>query len=240
MQDYKYKAFISYSHKNKRWARWLHRGLESYRVPQRLLDNGPGSAPIPRRLTPVFRDREDLPSSPDLSERINNVLENSENLIVICSPDAAASLWVNQEIQVFKRLGRSSRIFSLIVDGDPKAIGAQQDCFPPVMRQAFDANGDPVAGNVEPIAADVRKSADGPSMARQKIIAGLLGVGLDDLRQREMQRRHRRMAIITAASFAGLLFTAFLAINAYLARNEANQRRDQAEELLGFMVGDIM
>jgi len=123
--NYKYKAFISYSHKDKKWGSWLHRVLEAYRTPKHLVN-----ADTPTRLVPVFRDREEFASSPDLPGQIRQALENSENLIVICSPSSAKSRWVNEEIETFKKLGRSNRIFSLIVDGDPGAVNTDLDCFP--------------------------------------------------------------------------------------------------------------
>ncbi len=235
MKDgYKYKAFISYSHADKKWGSWLHAALETYRTPKHLV-----SEDTPARLVPIFRDREEFASSHDLSGQIQQALETSENLIVICSPSSAKSRWVNQEIETFKKLGRSDRIFSLIVDGDPGAVNTDLDCFPPAMRERYDAAGILQPGGTESIAADARKQGDGRKLARLKIIAGLISVGLDDLRQRELQRKYRRMAVLMAGMMTALVITVFLAITAMLARDEATQRRDQAEDLLGFMVGDL-
>jgi hypothetical protein len=36
-KHYKYKAFISYSHQDKKWGDWLHKALETYRVPKGLV-----------------------------------------------------------------------------------------------------------------------------------------------------------------------------------------------------------
>jgi tetratricopeptide (TPR) repeat protein len=232
--DYKYKAFISYSHKDKKWGSWLHRVLEAYRTPKNLVN-----ADTPARLVPVFRDREEFASSPDLPGQIRQALESSESLIVICSPSSAKSRWVNEEIETFKKQGRSNRIFSLIVDGDPGAVNTDFDCFPPAIRQRYDAAGNLQPGTTESIAADARKEGDGSKLASLKIIAGLIGVGLDDLRQRELQRKYRRMATLTVGSMAALIITVFLAITAMMARDEATQRRIQADDLLGFMVGDL-
>lgn len=235
----KYKAFISYSHHDQRWARWLHRKIEGYHVPRHLVGQPAQAGPVPQRLSPVFRDRDELASAPDLSARIREALEASENLVVICSPAAAASTYTNREVEIFKRLGRSARVFTLIVAGDPTAMGTAQDCFPPALRQPFDERGRALPGDTEPIAADARPQGDGRSLAGLKVIAGLLGVGLDDLRQRELQRRLRRMAVVTGVALVALAVTVALAISAHLARQEAEQRRMQAENLLGFMVEDL-
>jgi eukaryotic-like serine/threonine-protein kinase len=234
-----YKAFISYSHADRNWAMWLHRSLEAYRTPKNLLANRSDGTSVPRRLTPIFHDREELPSSPDLPGRINTALLNSENLIVLCSPAAAASHWVNREIEYFKQQGRSKRIFCLIVDGDPAAENLLSDCFPPALRTFYDDQGQPGNEKVEPVAADVRRHGDGKDLALLKLLAGLLNVGLDDLRQREHRRRLTRLTWIASGSLTAAVFTIVLAVNAVLARNEANQRRAQAEDLLGFMVGDL-
>jgi tetratricopeptide (TPR) repeat protein len=237
--SYSYKAFISYSHTDKKTATWLHRALESYRVPKHLVGTDTAAGPVPARLTPVFRDRDDLAVSADLSHRIREALDESEFLVVICSPASARSEWANREIEEFKKLGRSEQVLCLIVDGDPSAAGADEDCYPQALRQRYDQSGSLIDGNAEPMAADLRKSADGKSLALLKIIAGMIGVGLDDLRQRELQRKQKRMAAITASSVLVAGVMVVMAINAVVARSEADQRRQQAEDLLGFMVGDL-
>ncbi len=237
--SHNYKAFISYSHTDQKWARWLHRALESYRVPKHLVGTHTGVGSIPERLTPVFRDRDELAVSADLSDRIREALIESEFLIVICSPAAANSRWVNREIEEFKKLGRSEQVLCLIVAGEPSVAGADDDCYPQALRQRYDRSGNLIEGRAEPMAADLRKSADGRSLALLKVIAGLIGVGLDDLRQRELQRKQKRMAAITISSLLLTGVMVVMAVNAIVARDEADQRRQQAEDLLSFMVGDL-
>ena len=58
--SFKYRAFISYSHADSKWAAWLHKSLETYRVPKHLVGRVTAFGPIPERLAPVFRDREEL------------------------------------------------------------------------------------------------------------------------------------------------------------------------------------
>ena len=240
VEKYKYRAFISYCHADEKWARWLHKALETYRTPRRLTVGGPSShTTLPKRLTPIFRDREDLATSPDLPQRLNAALEQSENLIVICSPKAANSHWVSMEVRTFKRLGRSQRVFCLIVDGDPAASGTENDCFPSSVRERYDDCGVLLDRSAEPVGADVRPEGDGKQLAKLKLIAGLLDVELDKLRQRETQRRQRRLIGIAATSTVAAALTATLAIDAVVARHEADQRRQQAEDLLEFMVGDL-
>jgi len=70
-------------------------------------------AKVPPRVFPIFRDREELPVSADLSSNINEALQELRYLIVICSPRAAQSRWVAEEIKTFKKLGRENRILAL-------------------------------------------------------------------------------------------------------------------------------
>ena len=82
----KYRAFISYSHRDARWASWLHAALESYRPPKPLVGKITARGEVPKRLTPIFKDREELPSAMDLGGLVNAALEASACQIVICSP----------------------------------------------------------------------------------------------------------------------------------------------------------
>ncbi|MEO5622602.1 MAG: TIR domain-containing protein [Dokdonella sp.] len=234
----RYRAFISYSHKDSRWATWLTRNLEGYRVPARLRGSSGEFGPLPERLIPFFRDREELASAGELGPKIQAALADSEALIVICSPHAARSQWVNGEILRFKRGGRNNRIYCLIVAGEPNADDARE-CFAPALRFELDADGNLGTQPAEPIAADIRPGKDGKSLARLKLLSGLLGVSLDSLRQREAARRHRRMLAVTALALLVMLVTSYLAVQAVIARHAAERRQKQAETLVDFMLGDL-
>ncbi len=229
----RYRAFISYSHSDAEWAGWLHRNLERYRLPRRLRGDIGEFGPLPERLIPIFRDREDLASAGELGPRIQAALADSEALVVVCSPEAARSTWVNEEILAFKRQCGNARIYSLIVAGEPNS-GAERECFPPALRFESDAG---IASN--PVAADVRPGKDGKSLALLKLLSGLLGVNLDSLRRREAQRRNRRMATVTGLALLVMLVTSVLAVQAEMARRAAERRQKQAENLIGFMLGDL-
>ena len=233
----RYRAFISYSHRDEAVARWLHRELEGYRVPSRLRGSIGEFGVLPERLTPIFRDREDLASAGELGPRIQAALADSEALIVVCSQDAACSSWLNDEVLTFKRLGRADRICCLIVDGEPG--DAQAECFPPALRFNLDDNGEVGTHPAEPLAADLRAGKDGKTLAKLKIASGLLGVPLDKLRQREAARRHRRLLAITALSVLVMLVASALAIEAVIQRHAAERRQKQAELLVDFMLGDL-
>ena len=227
--EYKYWAFISYSHQDKNWGDWLHKTLETYRVPRRLVGRTSRDGAVPRRLYPIFRDREELPSSADLGNNIGDALRRSRYLVVICSPHAAPSRWVNEEIKAFKKLGREDRILALIVDGEPNASDKPDsglaECFPPALRHKLDARGELSTERVEPIAADARAGKDGRQNAKLKLLAGLLGVAYDELKQRERQRVIQQRIQWSAAA---LLLLA-LAIGAWHWKAERDQALADAE-----------
>ena len=241
--QHRYMAFLSYSHQDATIADWLHEALEEFHVPARLVGKLTDHGPVPKKLAPIFRDRQELAASPDLGEEIEDAIAGSRFLIVLCSTAAAKSRWIDNEIACFKRLHREDRILAAIVDGEPFASDMpgreDEECFPPSLRVHFDRRGRPTAQRAEPVAADLRDHCDGRQMGLLKLAAGMIGVGLDDLAQREAQRRTRRLYAITAASVAGMLFTSGLAYTAFDARDEARNQRREAEGLIGFMLGDL-
>lgn len=234
----KYWAFISYSHRDRKWGEWLHRELETFRIPKRLRRVASRHGMLPEKLFPVFRDREELPVSADLGKNIEEALRLSRFLIVICSPGAAQSRWVNEEILSFKRMGRSDRILALIVDGEPNASDGKpgfdrdQECFPEALRYAILSDGTLGSLRAEPIAADARPGQDGRENSLLKLLAGLLGVNYDDLRQREHERKIRRLRAIVAATASLLLLFIALGVALYFQRNYARAQHARAEAAL--------
>ncbi|MET0755347.1 MAG: toll/interleukin-1 receptor domain-containing protein [Pseudoxanthomonas sp.] len=230
----RFRAFLSYSHADAAWARWLLRRLETYRVPSRLVGTPGAHGPIERRLGTFFLDRDELPSAGDLGATIREALAESAALVVIASPAASQSRWVNAEVEAFQANGRGDRVLSFVVDGVPGSANPAQNCFPPALVRP-DAEGNAR----EPLAADARPEGDGRQRAFLKLVAGLLGIGYDALARREAQRRTRKLTIVATASMAGMAIALGLAASAYVARNDAQRRQAQAEDILGFMLGDL-
>jgi tetratricopeptide (TPR) repeat protein len=207
-----YVAFISYSHKDAAWAKWVQRELERYRLPAAFAkEKG-----LPKRLGKIFRDREELSTGQNLGDHLTAALDHSQNLIVICSPNAVQSQWVSKEIEYFKNLGRGDRIFALLVEGGAESLPA------PLLTD--------VHGNaLEPLAADPRKDADGKRLAKLKLIAGMLETNLDQLAQRERARRQKLLL-----GYAGLANVFLIAVGAALyfeqeRQNEAEQKALERE-----------
>jgi len=230
---FKYKAFISYSHQDKKWGDWLHKKLETYKVPKILVGTQtPFYKYLPHRLIPTFRDREELASSSELGKQINEALVDSSHLIVICSTRSAKSKWVNQEILQFKRMGKANRILCLIVDGEPNAADKPQlglkECFPKAIKYKLGTDGLLSDDKAEPIAADARKDKDGKENSLLKLIAGLLGVGYDQLKQRETVRKRNRMFLLNSFLFVLLGIMSTITIWAFSERKESERQKNLA------------
>ena len=242
-QRFRYCAFLSYGHRDAEMARWFHESLEKYQVPRSLVGRITANGPIPARLNPIFRDRHELAAAGDLGREIRDALATSRFLIVLCSPAAAASKWTGSEIDSFKKMRPDGCILAAIIDGEPFASELpgreSEECFPLALRHKYDKRGRPTKQRAEPIAADFREAGDGRRLGFLKIVAGMLGVGLDDLVQRETVRRQKRLRLIATASLAGMVVTSGLAVTAFQARNEARDQRREAEGLVGFMLGDL-
>ncbi len=239
METFKYKGFISYSHDDERWGSWLHRKLETFRFPRRTVGRETKRGIVPRRFTPVFRDRDELTAGANLGAEIQDSLRQSENLIVLCSPRSAQSYWVNKEIQYFKQHNNPDNIFAFIMEGEPFAQNPEEECFPEALKYAMGADGELSDTVVEPLAADARDVGDGKSLALLKILSGMAGLGLDELVQRDLQRARRRVTGITATALTTVLIMGSLTWYAWEARQEADTRRADAEGLIEFMLTDL-
>ncbi len=239
----KYWAFISYSHRDTRAAVALQRALETYRLPRRLIGTRTAAGEIPAFLKPVFRDRDEMEAGADLKATVREALQQSRYLIVLCSPAAARSPWVNREIIEFKKLHGEQHVLACIAAGEPFAShepGREaEECFPQALRFALTPEGLPQGEPLEPIAADLRPQGDGKRRAMLKLVAGMVGVGVDELVHRDAQRRARRMAVLATASLAGMAVMAVLTVMAVQSRIEAQSQRAQAEDLIEFMLGDL-
>lgn len=207
---YRYKAFLSYSHKDTDWVVWLHKALENYAISKDLIGRETARGFVPGSLRPIFRDRDDFSGGHSLKAATMEALEASEFLIVLCSPNAAASIYVNEEVRAFKALGRSSQVIPVIISGEPG--DADKECFPPAVKFTVDDTGALTNELAEPVCPDARASGDGRKRALSKIVAGLIGVSHDDIIKRSEIDWRRRMLVrvATAATFAlVVVFAAF-------------------------------
>jgi hypothetical protein len=86
--DFKYRAFLSYSHADTVWAKWLHKRLETFPLGS-LAGHVTEAGEMPKQLRPIFRDREDFSAGHTLNNQTIAALDASAALIVLCSPAVA-------------------------------------------------------------------------------------------------------------------------------------------------------
>lgn len=232
MNETHYDAFISYRHTDLDMfvAKTLHKELEAFRLPKNLIKN-PGPCGSPKtRIQRVFRDQDELPISSDLKDPIITALQNSDFLIVICTPRLKDSLWCRTEIEQFIAMHGREKVLAVLAEGEP------QDSFPEQLTHVYE-NGQYI--DIEPLAADVRGFS--PQEIRRKIkaetlrlAAPMFGCGYDDLRQRHKERRTKRIvtaaATIAACSFAFGTVAATMALRIRHQSEQIAQQKDEIEE----------
>ena len=190
-KTYKYDVFISYCHAelDSAVAAFLQKALERYRVPKEI-QRKTGKKKISR----VFRDKEELSVSPDLEQEIREQIYNSEFLVVVCSPNAVASPWVAKEINAFLETHSRDKIIPVLIEGSP------QESFPSQLL----AGAEHGAADVK--ASDINTVLKNTKRELPRIVAPILGCTYAELVQRQKVYRIRRLmsfvSVITAASVA--------------------------------------
>jgi hypothetical protein len=189
------------------------------------------------RALRVFRDDTDLTASPDLWGHITDGLDRSRYLIVVLSPQAAQSMWVNNEVAYWLQ-HRGREQLMLVLAGGRLHWDRDRGCFDP---QASDAAvpvlTQPGSLPSEPFFIDV--SGDAPwdqrgAAFREKLTAlaaPIHGKPKDQLASDDL-REHRRFRRLRAAAIAGLaVLTVVATVAAVIAvgqRQQALQQRNGA------------
>jgi hypothetical protein len=260
--QYPYKVFVSYSHADRvpedaarSWGAWLEEELSAFEIPKDLVGRWTPFGLVPEKLEPICRDRSDFGAGNEVPDVVRARLDDSATLVVVCSPAAAKSTYVNDEVRYFKSTGRANRVFAFIVAGEPGS-GDENECFPDALKYDVDRDGTVNRmRRLDPLAADAREGKDGPRDAVIKLVAGLLNVPLTALKQKtneileqrvreqaETIRTQRRLAKRLRQALAGAVAAVVVAgLVGYLAfgqRNEAliaesNYLANQAIEAIG-------
>lgn len=237
-KSYKYDAFISYRHvePDQSIAKQVHQLIETFKAPKEFYQNGK------RPTFRVFRDREEL-AARDLSASIEEALATSRYLIVICSKRTPLSEWCQREIETFKSLHGEERIIPVLIEGEP------DEAFPlPLKEMKKDDGHEILAADIRPddifktdflgyenlqqsdkskLKELTKKSLDILKTEKYRIMATVLGCSFGDLKQRDKERKNKR--ILTVSTLSGVVFLIFglFMANAYqkaeLARQEAVQ-----------------
>ena len=218
---YKYYAFISYKRggPDEKYASWLQRRLERYRIPAIT-----GVQELPKHLK-VFRDKTDLGSHASLDEGLSRNLEISRFLVVLCSPRSAESQYVADEVRYFLGNRSTENIVPFIIEGTPEPRNeGEKQCYPSVLPRSI---------------LGVTLSDGTKEEAFIKILARLLQVDYADLYHRHLRAARRFMMQALAGSLAVLALMTGLALWAVSAERRATEQRIEAEGLIRFLTFDM-
>ncbi len=239
LQEIKYDAFISYRHceLDQFVATTLHKELEAFRLPKVIEKQLRVKGITKKKIERVFRDRDELPITNNLADPITNALQNSDFLLVICSPRLRESLWCRKEIETFIKMHGRERIFAVLIEGEPA------DSFPEELlyeeKITVDENGNEHVEKVpiEPLAADVRgkNKKEIRKKIREEVLrlaAPMFDCSYDDLKQRHRERAIRRIiAIAGSISAVFAVFGIVSSIMAYRINEQSIQIKEQSVQI---------
>ena len=224
--EMRYDAFISYRHSevDKFVAEELHKQLESFKIPANIAKECKK-----KKISRIFRDKDELPITSNLADPIMNALRESEYLIVICSPRLKESIWCRREIENFIEMHGQEKILAVLVEGEPA------ESFPPELlyreKTVVNENGETavIREPVEPLAADVRGKNKKEikkliKTERLRLLASMLQCNYDDLKQRHKERRmHKILAVAAVVGAVGIAFGTISTVMALKIQNQKEQ-----------------
>jgi len=205
--DFKYRAFLSYSHADSGAAKRVHGSLEGFPIDKDLVGRVTPTGAVPGTLRPIFRDRQDFDAGASLGDKTIGALDDSAALILLASPHSARSHYVNEEVRLFRSRHPDRPVIPLIVEGKPG--DPQDECFAPAVRFAVASDGAITESPDDVLAADLREQGDGFELAIAKVVARLIGLPPDDVYRRAERERRRqgRIRNTVAAVIAALAIT---------------------------------
>lgn len=221
-----YQAFISYSHAvDGKLAPALQTALQDFAKPW-----------FRRRSLRIFRDDTGLSATPELWTSIELALSRSEYLILLASPDAAQSPWVDREVAYWAHHRSASTVLVALTDGDLRwdpANGAldvaRTDALPPSALSLLPN---------EPLYVDLRwaRHADHLSLrqplfrdAVARLAAPLHGKSKDELIGEDLRRHRRRIRAAWSLAVVFALLAVFAGIAAFVARDQRNRARAERD-----------
>lgn len=254
-REFEYDAFISYRHEEPDMtiAKKLIATLERYSAPI-----GASKNEI-RKIRKVFIDREELPTTNDLSESIKHALQNSRFLIVICSPHVRQKpQWIENEIEYFTQLRGKQYIQTLLIEGEPEEAFPDSLLYEKTETILSDGSVVEEIKNLEFLAADIRpdelkqhnkekRLAYGTSprtdkellkkalkllkTERLRCLAPMFGCKFDNLYRRHMRRAIRNIMICSAAAILllGGFLTYAVSINSQLTMQIQETEKQRKE-----------
>ncbi|MEJ2887745.1 toll/interleukin-1 receptor domain-containing protein [Actinomycetospora aeridis] len=229
-----YDAFISYTHSTDAdVVDDFQRQLELYGRPWYS----------PRAAVRIFRDRTGLPSGAKFAQRLHEAMAASSWLVLIASPYAAISEWVDKEVRWWLDMGRQDQLLivltggEIVWDADTGRFDPEQTtALPPAVRDADFGEA--------PLWEDIRSAAGGTPAIRSAVLheaatrinPNLLGVRPEALAR--VYRRRRNRALI-GLSIAAAVFAA-AAVTAVVFWLIAGEARDRADEQAAIATAQVL
>jgi WD40 repeat protein len=231
MEDSKYQfdVFLSYSRIDEAFGRKLEEALENYTLPKDV-----NSRAISRKRLNVFRDKKDLvPNDADYHKAIEGYLNKSQYLVVICSPNARASDYVNDEIKAFLRFNEANRIIPILLSGRPNndtQAKPEEYAFPQALCDAL----------AMPLAVGFTEFERAPGKLNKGVyhdswytlLAKIFGTERAEIERLDAKRQARRRAIFAGVSLAVIAALSVALVFAIISRQQAASERDHAQQLL--------
>jgi len=224
---YHYDAFISYRHcdLDKFVAENLHKQLEAYHMPADIMEKRKG---MKNKIERVFRDKEELPLTSNLNDPIMNALQNSDWLIVICSPRLRESVWCKKEIDTFISLHGREKVLAVLIEGEPEESFPEALLFKTEVVTHADGSTEEIRIPVEPLAADVRGKNKKEILKNLKtellrILAAMFHLNFDDLRQRHKEQEHKQKMRYMAYGVVLCLLVAIISVGVAVKLNQKNK-----------------
>lgn len=216
-------VFISYSRKDKEFARRLDTALEGYKPPKDLN--------APQRNLVVFRDEADF-TGVEYHESIERHLRSSAKMILICSPHARNSSYVNEEVRRFVHTRGANNVIPLLLSGIPNneaRPGQEYEmAFPDALLEVMEL---PLAVSYvgfDPQRDKVDKGSFYGSWC--SILANLYNVSRSEIEQRDKKRQARTWFTALGLTTAVIATLSVLSVYAWISRGEAIHQRRLAEE----------
>jgi WD40 repeat protein len=227
--NHKFDVFLSYSRKDEEFAKRLEEALENYALPKDVQ----ARSILKKRLN-VFRDKKDLvPTRADYYQAIEEYLKQSRYLVVICSPNACASEFVNPEIETYLRWNPADRIIPVLLSGKPnndRAARPEEHAFPPALCKAA----------AMPLAIEFTEFERAPGKLNKgryhdswyTLLSKIFGTERAEIERLDARRQARRRAIFAGVSLAVIAALSVALVFAIIARQQAASERDHARQLL--------
>ena len=231
MEDAKYQfdVFLSYSRKDEDFGRKLEEALENYTLPKNV-----ASRSVSTKRLNVFRDKKDLvPNDSDYYKTIEGYLNRSRYLVVICSPNARGSQYVNDEIKTFLKSNEANRVIPILLSGRPNndsQAKPEEYAFPPALCDAL----------AMPLAVEFTEFERAPGKLNKgryhdswyTLLAKIFGTERAEIERLDAKRQARRRAIFAGVSLAVIAALSVALVFAIISRQQAASERDHAQQLL--------